>query len=71
MTLHNKWTGAAHLEEIASAMTEINTKPDEGRFLGIEAIAEEAIEQIKEKKYTDFLKKINYKGEVAISQRNA
>ena len=46
MTLHNKWTGAAHLEEIASAMTEINTKPDEGRFLGIEAIAEEAIEHL-------------------------
>ena len=28
--------------------------------------AEEAIEQIKEKKYTDFLKKINYKGEVLL-----
>ena len=46
MTLHNKWTGAAHLEEIAAAMTEINTKPDAGRFLGIEAIAEEAIEHL-------------------------
>ena len=46
MTLHNKWTGAAHLEEIAAAMTEIETKPDAGRFLGIEVIAEEAIEHL-------------------------
>ena len=46
MTLHNKWTGAAHLEEIAAAMTEIDTKPDAGRFLGIEVIAEEAIEHL-------------------------
>ena len=43
MTSHNKWTGAAHLEEIAAEMTEINTKPDEGRFLGMEAIAEERL----------------------------
>ena len=46
MTVHNKWTGAAHLEEIAAAMTEIDTRPDEGRFLGIEAIVEEAIEHL-------------------------
>lgn len=46
MTAYNKWTGAAHLEEIAAAMTEIDTKPDEGRFLGIEAIVEEAIEHL-------------------------
>ena len=43
MTYKTTWAGAAHLEQIASEMTAIDTKPDEGRFLGIEAITEEAI----------------------------
>ena len=38
--------GAAYLEKIAGKMTEINTTPDEGRFLGIEAIVEEALEHL-------------------------
>ena len=46
MTTHNKWTGAAHLESIAAEMTAIDTKPNEGRFLGIEAIVEETIEHL-------------------------
>ena len=46
MTVHNRWTGAAHLEEIAAAMTEIDTKPDEGRFLGVEEIVAEAVEHL-------------------------
>ncbi len=46
MTTQNKWAGAARLESIASQMTEIDTRPDEGRFLGIEAITEEAIEHL-------------------------
>ena len=46
MTIHNKWTGAAHLEAIASEMTEIDTKPNDGRFLGIEAIVEETIDYL-------------------------
>lgn len=46
MTTHNKWAGAARLESIASQMTEIDTRPNEGRFLGIEAITEEAIEHL-------------------------
>ncbi|MBQ6456805.1 MAG: serine acetyltransferase [Mogibacterium sp.] len=46
MTYKTNWAGAAHLEQIASEMTAIDTKPDEGRFLGIEAITEEAIEHL-------------------------
>ena len=46
MTYKTTWAGAAHLEQIASEMTAIDTKPDEGRFLGIEAITEEAIEHL-------------------------
>ena len=46
MTTQSKWAGAAHLEEIAAEMTAINTKPDEGSYLGIEAIVEEAIEHL-------------------------
>lgn len=46
MTIHNKGAGAAHLEEIAYKMTDINTRPDEGRFLGMEDIVEEAIDHL-------------------------
>ena len=46
MTIHNKGAGVAHLEEIACEMTDINTKPDEGRFLGMEDIVEEAIDHL-------------------------
>ena len=46
MTIQGKGAGVAHLEKIAKDMTEINTAPDEGRFLGIEAIVEEAIEHL-------------------------
>lgn len=46
MTIQSKGAGVAHLEDIAAQMTEINTTPDEGRFLGIEAVVEEAIEHL-------------------------
>lgn len=46
MTKQNKWTGAAHLEEIAACMTEIDTRPNDGRFLGVEDIVEEAIDHL-------------------------
>ena len=43
MIEQNKGAGAAHLESIASTMTGIDTRPGDGRFLGIEALVEEAI----------------------------
>ena len=46
MTIQKKGAGVAHLEMIAAQMTEINTTPDDGKFLGIEAISEEAIEHL-------------------------
>ena len=46
MTTQKKGAGAAHLEQIASEMTAIDTRPNDGRFLGIEAIVEEAIEHL-------------------------
>ena len=46
MTIHNKGAGAAHLVEIAYEMAEINPAPDEGSFIGMEAIVEEAIEHL-------------------------
>lgn len=46
MTIQSKGAGVAHLERIAAQMTEINTTPDEGKFLGIEAVVEEAIEHL-------------------------
>lgn len=46
MTIQSKGAGVAYLENIAAQMTEINTRPDEGRFLGIEAVVEEAIEHL-------------------------
>ena len=46
MTIQNRGAGAAHLEELAYRMTEIDTAPDEGRFLGIEDIVEEAIDHL-------------------------
>ena len=46
MTMHNRWAGAAHLEEIAASMTDIDTKPGDGKFLGVEEIVEEALEHL-------------------------
>ncbi|MBR0399618.1 MAG: serine acetyltransferase [Mogibacterium sp.] len=46
MTTENRWAGACKLEEIAARMTEINTRPGEGMYLGIEAIVGEAIENL-------------------------
>ena len=46
MTMQSRWTGAAHLEEIAEAMTEIDTKPNDGRFIGIEEIVSEVIDHL-------------------------
>lgn len=46
MTTQNRWTGAAHLEEIAASMTEIDTRPNDGRFLGVEDIVAEAIDHL-------------------------
>ena len=46
MTTHNRGAGAAHLEEIAYSMTEIDTRPNDGRFLGMEEIVAEALEHL-------------------------
>ena len=46
MTTLNKWTGAAHLEEIAASMTEIDTRPNDGRFLGVDDIVAEVIDHL-------------------------
>ena len=46
MTGQNRGAGVAHLEEIAGEMTKVDTRPNEGRFLGIEEIVEEAIEHL-------------------------
>lgn len=46
MTMENRWTGAAHLEDIASRMTEINTRSNDGRFRGVEDIVAEAIDHL-------------------------
>ena len=46
MTAQEKGAGVSHLEEIAAQMSEINTTPDDGRFLGIEDTIEEAIEHL-------------------------
>ena len=46
MTIQNKGAGVAHLEEIACTMTDINTRPGEGSFLGMEIIVEEALDHL-------------------------
>lgn len=46
MTTSHHWTGAARLEETAAKMTEIDTRPHDGRFLGIEAVVAEALEHL-------------------------
>lgn len=47
VTIQNsKGAGVAYLEKIATRMTEINTTPDDGRFLGIEEVVEEALEHL-------------------------
>ena len=46
MTTLNKWTGAAHLEKIAASMTEIDTRPNDGRFLGVDEIVSEVIDHL-------------------------
>lgn len=46
MTNLTRWTGAAHLEEIAASMTEIDTRPNDGRFLGVRDIVVEAIDHL-------------------------
>ena len=44
--MQNRGAGAAHLEEIAGRMTSIDTRPNDGRFLGMEEIVKEAIEHL-------------------------
>jgi serine O-acetyltransferase len=43
MTTQNRGASVSRLEEISEQMTEINTRPHDARFLGIEEIVEEAI----------------------------
>ena len=46
MRSENRWTGAARLEKVAAAMTEIDTRPYDGKFLGVEEIVEDALEHL-------------------------
>ena len=47
MTAQFKGAGAAHLEDIAKKLTDVDTKPEDGgRFIGIEYVVEEAIEHL-------------------------
>ena len=46
MTAQGKGAGVAHLEDIAAQMAEINTTPDDGKFLGIEEVGKESIEHL-------------------------
>jgi len=46
LVVKQKGAGVAHLEEIAYKLTEVNTRPEEGRFLGLEEVTEEAIEHL-------------------------
>ena len=44
--MKNKGAKAAHLENIAEKFVEINTKPQEGKFLGLDDIIAEAIDHL-------------------------
>lgn len=46
MTVSRKGAHAAHLEEIAYRFANIGTMPDEGQFIGLEPVMEEAIEHM-------------------------
>lgn len=46
MTINKRGAGAAQLEEIAVKMTGIDTRPNDGQFLGMEEIVEEAVEHL-------------------------
>lgn len=46
MTINKRGAGAAHLEDIAVKMTGIDTRPNDGQFLGMEEIVEEAVEHL-------------------------
>ncbi len=47
MTIHQKGAVASHLEEIAYRMTDIDTSPNEGKFLGMEPVIEDAVEHLQ------------------------
>ena len=46
MTPQGRWAGAAHLEEIAAALTEVDTRPNDGRFRGVEDIVAKAVDHL-------------------------
>ena len=46
MTIGHKGAGAAHLEELAFRMTEIDTRPNDGQLLGMKLKVEEAIDHL-------------------------
>ena len=44
MTMENRGARAAHLEELASRMTEIDTRPIDGHLLGMQEQVAEALD---------------------------
>ena len=46
MTQRRRGAGASHLEELAYMMTEIDTRPNDGKLLGMKGKVEEAIEHM-------------------------
>ena len=47
MTMENRGVKAAHLEELATRMTEINTRPADGHLLGMQEKVAEALDHLK------------------------
>ena len=46
MTVHNRGARAAHLEDLAYELTEIDTRPNDGFLLGMKGKVEEALDHL-------------------------
>ena len=47
MTMENRGAKAAHLEDLATRMTEIDTRPIDGHLLGMQEKVAEALDHLK------------------------
>ena len=47
MTIENQGVKAAHLEELAARMTEIDTRPIDGHLLGMQEKVAEALDHLR------------------------
>ena len=47
MTMENRGVKAAHLEDLATRMTEIDTRPIDGHLLGMQEKVAEALDHLK------------------------